>query len=519
MGQESLFPSLLAGIIGITLGLIIMYMASKLGLNRDQQKAKLMIDEASIKAENILRQAVLDGKTQAYELKLAAERELKERRQELQEAEQKLGRREDNLSFRDETLTSKEKQLDERNKQVTDKLSSLEKMEKDLQDKIDVQIVELERVAGMSAASAKQELLDVVKHKTRNEIEAYIRDEEDQAKSRASDAAKEIIGTAIQRYAQEETIERTVSVVNLPNDEMKGRIIGREGRNIRAIEQATGVDLLIDDTPETITISCFDPIRREVARQALEILLKDGRIQPGRIEEVVTRVQGELKESIIKTGEEALFKLGIGKVDREIVELVGRMRYRYSYGQNALSHIMEVSKIAGIMAVELGLNQQLAKRAGLLHDIGKALDFEMEGSHVELGAKIAKKHGEHHVIINSIESHHGDEKADNIYSLLVQAADTLSAARPGARYEGMENYIKRLEQLETIANSFDGVEKTYAIQAGREIRVMVMPEKLDDLGCHRVAREIKEKIEAEMTYPGQIKVTVIRESRAQEVAK
>ncbi|NTW95105.1 MAG: ribonuclease Y [Erysipelotrichaceae bacterium] len=519
MGQESLFPSLLAGIIGIALGLIIMYMASKLGLNRDQQKAKLMIDDASIKAENILRQAVLDGKTQAYELKLAAERELKERRQELQESEQKLGRREDNLSFRDETLTSKEKQLDERNKQVTDKLSSLDKMEKDLQDKIDVQIVELERVAGMSAASAKQELLDVVKHKTRNEIEAYIRDEEDQAKSRASDAAKEIIGTAIQRYAQEETIERTVSVVNLPNDEMKGRIIGREGRNIRAIEQATGVDLLIDDTPETITISCFDPIRREVARQALEILLKDGRIQPGRIEEVVTRVQGELKESIIKTGEEALFKLGIGKVDREIVELVGRMRYRYSYGQNALSHIMEVSKIAGIMAVELGLNQQLAKRAGLLHDIGKALDFEMEGSHVELGAKIAKKHGEHHVIINSIESHHGDEKADNIYSLLVQAADTLSAARPGARYEGMENYIKRLEQLETIANSFEGVEKTYAIQAGREIRVMVMPDKLDDLGCHRVAREIKEKIEAEMTYPGQIKVTVIRESRAQEVAK
>lgn len=519
MGFETLFPTFLAGIIGIALGLIIMFMASKLGLNRDQQKAKLITDEASIKAENILRQAVLDGKTQTYELKLAAERELKEKRQELQDAEQKLGRREDNLSFRDETLTSKEKQLDERNKQVTDKLSNLEKLEKDLQGKIDVQIVELERVASMSASSAKQELLDVVKHKTRNEIEAYIRDQEDEAKSKASDMAKEIIGTAIQRYAQEETIERTVSVVNLPNEEMKGRIIGREGRNIRAIEQATGVDLLIDDTPETITISCFDPIRREVARQSLEILLKDGRIQPGRIEEVVTRVQNELKESIIKTGEEALFKLGIGKVDREIVELVGRMRYRYSYGQNALTHVMEVSKIAGIMAVELGLNQQLAKRAGLLHDIGKALDFEMEGSHVELGAKIAKKHGEHHVIVNSIESHHGDVQADNIYSLLVQAADTLSAARPGARYEGMENYIKRLEQLETIANSFEGVEKTYAIQAGREIRVMVMPDKLDDLGCHRVAREIKEKIESEMTYPGQIKVTVIRESRAQEIAK
>jgi ribonuclease Y len=519
MPFENVFPTFLAGIIGIALGLIIMFAASKLGLNRDQQKAKLITDEASIKAENIVRQAVLDGKTQAYELKLAAEKELKERRQELQEAEQKLSRREDNLSFRDETLTSKEKQLDERNKQVTDKLSNLEKMEKELQSKIDVQIIELERVASMSASAAKQELLDVVKNKTRNELEAYIRDQEDEARSRASDNAKEIIGTAIQRYAQEETIERTVSVVNLPNEEMKGRIIGREGRNIRAIEQATGVDLLIDDTPETITISCFDPIRREVARQALEILLKDGRIQPGRIEEVVTRVQSELKESIIKTGEEALFKLAIGKVDREIVELVGRMRYRYSYGQNALTHIMEVSKIAGIMAAELGLNQQLAKRAGLLHDIGKALDFEMEGSHVELGAKICKKHGEHHVIVNAIESHHGDVKADNIYSLLVQAADTLSAARPGARYEGMENYIKRLEQLETIANSFEGVEKTYAIQAGREIRVMVTPDKLDDLGCHRVAREIKEKIEAEMTYPGQIKVTVIRESRAQEIAK
>ncbi len=519
MPFENVFPTFLAGIIGIALGLFIMIMASKLGLNRDQQKAKLITDEASIKAENIVRQAVLDGKTQAYELKLAAERELKERRQELQEAEQKLSRREDNLSFRDETLTSKEKQLDERNKQVTDKLSNLEKMEKELQSKIDVQIVELERVASMSALDAKKELMDVVKTKTAREMEQYIRDQEDEAKSKASDIAREIIGVAIQRHAQEETIERTVSVVNLPNEEMKGRIIGREGRNIRAIEQATGVDLLIDDTPETITISCFDPIRREVARQALEILLKDGRIQPGRIEEVVARVQGDLKESIIKTGEEALFKLAIGKVDREIVELVGRMRYRYSYGQNALTHIMEVSKIAGIMAAELGLNQQLAKRAGLLHDIGKALDFEMEGSHVELGAKICKKHNEHHVVINAIESHHGEVKADNIYSVLVQAADTLSAARPGARYEGMENYIKRLEQLEAIANSFNGVEKTYAIQAGREIRVIVTPDKLNDKAVETVAREIREKIEAEMTYPGQIKVTVIREFRATETAK
>lgn len=519
MPSDLIVPVLLAGILGIALGYILMVVLSKLGLNRDQQKARLILDEANIKAESIVRQAVLDGKTQVYDLKLAAEKELKEQRRELQDHEQKLSRREDTLNFRDETLTSKEKQIDEKNRQTTDKLSNLEKLEKDLQIKLDGQIHELERIANLSAADAKNELFEAVKNKTRNELEVYIRDQEDEARLKASDMAKEIIGVAIQRYAQDETIERTVSVVNLPNEEMKGRIIGREGRNIRAIEQATGVDLLIDDTPETITISCFDPIRREVARQALEILLKDGRIQPGRIEEVVNRVRNELRETIIKTGEDALFKLGIGRVDKEIVELVGRMRFRYSYGQNALSHIMEVAKLTGIMAAELGLNQQLAKRAGLLHDIGKALDFEMEGSHVELGAKICKKHGEHHVVINAIESHHGEVKPDNIYSILVQSADTLSAARPGARYEGMENYIKRLEQLEKIANSFEGVDKTYAIQAGREIRVIVHPEKMDDLGVHRIAREIKERIEAEMTYPGQIKVTVIRESRAQEVAK
>ncbi len=518
-GTEFLFPLLTASIISIALGVAIMVVAAKLGLNRDQQKAKLIMDEAAIKAENTVRQAILDGKTQVYELKLAAEKELKERRQELHDDEQKLSRREDTLNFRDETLISKEKQLEERNKQVTEKLLMLEKKEDDLQIKINVQIVELERVAQMSASDAREELLNAVKQKTKNEIEAYIRDQEDEAKSKSADVAKEIIGVAIQRYAQEETIERTVSVIGLPNDEMKGRIIGREGRNIRAIEQATGVDLLIDDTPETITISCFDPIRREVARQALEILLKDGRIQPGRIEEVVARVQTELKDSILKTGEDALFKLSIGKVDKEITELIGRMRYRYSYGQNALTHIMEVAKITGVMAAELGLNQQLAKRAGLLHDIGKALDFELEGSHVELGAKICRKHGEHPNIINAIESHHGDVQANNIYSVLVQAADTLSAARPGARFESFDNYINRLEQLETIASSFEGVEKVYAIQAGREIRVIVVPDKIDDLACHRIAREIREKIENEMTYPGQIKVTVIRETRTQEVAK
>lgn len=519
MRDNILLLSLLASLAGIALGVIGMMLASKFGLIRAQLKSKLTLDEASSKAEAIVRQAVLDGKTQTYELKLAAEKEIKELRLSAQETELKLNRREDAINFRDEALKSKEKQLDDKNKQVSDKLEALDKMEQQLKTKIDGQLAELERIAGMSAQDAKNEIFEIVKVRTRNEVEGYIRDQEDEAKAKASETAREIIGLAIQRYAQEETIERTVSVVALPSEEMKGRIIGREGRNIRAIEQATGVDLLIDDTPETITLSCFDPIRREVARLTLETLLKDGRIQPGRIEEVTTRVRNELDEKIQKYGEDAIFKLGIGKMDREIIALVGRLRFRYSYGQNALQHSMEVASLCGMMAVELGLNQALAKRVGLLHDIGKALDFEMEGSHVELGARVCRKHGEHPHVINGIESHHGDVPADNIYSILAQSADTLSAARPGARFENFENYIQRLEQLETIANSFEGVEKTYAIQAGREIRVMVMPDKLDDLACHRVAREIREKIEKEMTYPGQIKVTVIRETRHQEVAK
>jgi len=518
MGEFTYF-FVLASIGGFALGIIIMVMLSKFGLNRDQQKAKLILEEANIKADSSVRQAILDAKTQTYDLKLAAEKEIKESRQALQEVELKLNRREDSLNFRSETLTSKEKELELRNNQVTEKLNVLEKMEANLKEKIDGQVAELERIANMSSAEAKNELMDIVRVRTQNEIEAFIRDQEEEAKAKASSMAKEIIGLAIQRYAQEETLERTVSVVGLPNEEMKGRIIGREGRNIRAIEQATGVDILIDDTPETITLSCFDPIRREVARLALETLLKDGRIQPGRIEEVVTRVQNELNETIQKAGEDAVFKVGVGKVDREIVGLIGRLRYRYSYGQNALQHSMEVAHLTGMMAAELGLNQTLAKRVGLLHDIGKALDFEMEGSHIELGARICRKHGEHPAVVNGIESHHGDVPANSIYSILVQAADTLSAARPGARFESFQNYIQRLEQLEKIATSFDGVDKVYAIQAGREIRVMVVPDKIDDLASHRIAREIREKIENEMTYPGQIKVTVIRETRHSETAK
>ncbi len=517
--REIILASVLSGIVGFTIGIILMVIFSKLGLNRDQQKAKLILDEAASRADTTVRQAVLEGKTQAYELKLAAEKEIKERRGEIMELENKLSRREDNLNNRDQTLTNKERQIEDKHKSISDKYNSVEKMERELQTKIDSQIEVLEKIAAMSKSEAKAELMTAVEKKIQNEMMLFIKEEEEQARSIAAEKARNIIGLAIARYSQEEATERTVSVVSLPNEEMKGRIIGREGRNIRAIEQATGVDLIIDDTPEAITVSCFDPIRREIAKSALEILIRDGRIQPGRIEEVVNKVTSELEESMLKTGEETLFKLGLHKVDKEIVSLIGRLKYRYSYGQNALAHSVEVAHLTGMMAAELGLNQSLAKRAGLLHDIGKALDFEMEGSHIELGYRVAKRHGEHPVVLNAIESHHGEKEATSIIATLVAAADTLSAARPGARFESFENYIKRLEQLEEIANSFDGVERVFAISAGREIRVMVIPEKLDDLGAQRVAREIREKIEAELTYPGQIKVTVIRELRTSELAK
>lgn len=517
--SEIMQASILSGIVGLTIGIILMVIFSKIGLNRDQQKAKLILDEAASKADTTVRQAILEGKTQAYELKLVAEKEIKQRRIEITELENKLSRREDNLTNRDSSLTQKERQIEDKQQAISDKYDSIGKMEKELQVKIDSQVDMLEKVAQMSKSEAKRELMAAVEVKIEHEMMAYIKEEEEHAKTIAAEKARNIIGLAIGRYSQDEVIERTVSVVSLPNDEMKGRIIGREGRNIRAIEQATGVDLIIDDTPEAITVSCFDPIRREVAKQALEILIRDGRIQPGRIEEVVTKVASELEESMLKTGQETCFKLGLHKVSREIMTLVGRLRYRYSYGQNGLAHSIEVAHLTGMMAVELGLNQTLAKRAGLLHDIGKAIDFEMEGSHVELGLRVAKKNGEHAVVLNAIESHHGDKEATSIIATLVAAADTLSAARPGARYESFENYIKRLEQLETIAQGFPGVERVYAISAGREIRVMVVPDKLDDLGAAKVARDIKDKIENELTYPGQIKVTVIREVRTSELAK
>ncbi len=509
----------LSGLTGLVLGILMMFIVSRAGLNKNQQKAELLLKEAQSKADTVVKQAVLDGRTQAHELKIAAEKEIKDRKAEVTDMENKLLRREDNLNFRDETLTSKEKQLDVKNAQLNEQMSKLDEKEKELQAKLDVQVEELERVASLTTNEAKAELFAIVEKRMENETMAYIKEKEDEAKAIADEKARNIVALSIQRVSQDEAVERTVSVVALPSEEMKGRIIGREGRNIKAIEQATGVDLIIDDTPETITVSCFDPVRREVARLALEHLIKDGRIQPGRIEEVVNKIKKEMDSNIAKVGEETVFKLGIGKIDREIVKLIGRLKYRYSYGQNALQHSVEVANLCGYMAAELGLNQNLAKRAGLLHDIGKALDTEVEGSHIELGYKFCKKHGERDIVLNAIQSHHGEVEPKYLTSNLVIAADTISAARPGARYESLQNYINRLEELEKITKSFDGVDNSYAIQAGREVRVMVVPEKLDDLACHKLARDIKDKIESELTYPGQIKVTVIRETRANEVAK
>ena len=514
--MEYIIPTIFAGII---CGIIIMIIAGKIGVSNARQQSQEILEEAKSKADTTVKQALLDGKQQVYEMKLEAEKQLKEQQDKILQTENKLLRREDSLNFREEGLAAKEKKLNDKNRSVDAKLANISKMEEELQEKIDDQMKVLEQVSKMSQEDAHRELMDAVAKQSEKEIAQYMHEQQEEAENNAAANARNIIATAIHRYSQEEVIERTVSTVTLPSEEMKGRIIGREGRNIKAIEQATGVDLIIDDTPDIITISCFDPIRREIARLSLETLMKDGRIQPGRIEEVVEKTRRDLEETILKVGNETVFRLSIGRMNKELIKLIGRLRYRYSYGQNALQHSIEVAQFAGLMAAELGLNQALAKRAGLLHDIGKAVDFEQEGSHVELGAKFAKKYGENNIVVNSIESHHGDTEPQDIIAILVAAADTLSAARPGARYESMEGYINRLENLEKIANGFEGVERAFAIQAGREVRVMVQPDKVDDIRMVKIAHDIREKIENELTYPGQIKVTLIREVRVQELAK
>lgn len=508
-----------AFLVGVVAMLLIIKFVPVFQNKRANNKADKIIRDAEIKGDQIRKNAQLDGKQTVAEMRKEAEKDIRERKQECIVLENKLNQREANIDKRDANLLNKENSLEEKNDLLNRRLKECEKKENVLQSKIDSIISELEKVAQLSVKEAREEIFARVESKMSMEIASYIKNKEDEAKAEVDEKAKNILGLAISKFSQEAVTERTVCAVSLPSDEMKGRIIGREGRNIRTLEQLLGVDLIIDDTPEVITVSCFNPIRREIARRTLDILIRDGRIQPGRIEEVTQKVQAEMDESIRKAGEEAAFKLGLPKINKELLMYVGRLKYRSSYGQNAYDHSMEVAYLAGIMAAELGLDQNLAKRAGLLHDIGKAVDFEQDGSHVELGARLAKKYGEPDVVINAIESHHGDVPAKYVISNLVQAADTLSAARPGARSETLENYIKRIEQLETICKSYDGVYQCYAMQSGREVRVMVIPDKIDDLAAFKLARDIKDRIENEMTYPGQIKVNVIREYRAIETAK
>ncbi|CAM3582752.1 ribonuclease Y [Erysipelothrix urinaevulpis] len=517
--EKYLLYSILTGLLVFIVMAIAMVIISKVRLNSAHNRANSIISEAEEKAETTVRQALLEAKTEAYELKLNAEREMKEKNKEIQESESRLDRREENLNLRDANIVSKDNDILKKQRELESKSKQLEKMEFELEKRTEVQLQELERIASMPQSEAKDELFAIVERQMEMEVLTYIREQEEIAHERAEDIARNIISLAISRYVQEDASQRTSSTVTLPNEDMKGRIIGREGRNIRAFEQATGVDLIIDDTPEVITLSCFNPVRREVARLALETLISDGRIQPGKIEDAVTKAQKELHHEVQKVGQDTLFEMGLSKMNKELVNILGRLKYRYSYGQNVLQHSIEVAHLAGMMAAELGLNQRLAKRAGLLHDIGKAVDYEMEGTHVELGVRLAKKYGEHPIVINSIASHHGDTDATSAIAVLVAAADTLSAARPGARFESFESYIQRLEELEAMAVTREGVQQAFAISAGRELRVMVVPDKLSDLETVKLARDIKEDIEKELTYPGQIKVTIIRELRHVELAK
>lgn len=506
---------IVGGAIGVAVMLLVPYFKEK----RAKSNAEKIIHDAEVKADHIQKNAKIDAKTLTNELKAAAEKEIKERKQIVAESEKKLAQREQAIDRRDASLSTKEDALEQKKETYNNRLAALDKKEDELQLKIDSIIAELEKVAQMSVSEAHDELMRRVEEKMNKEIAAYIKNREDEAEEQADGKAKDIMSLAMSKYAQEVTNERTVSIVSLPSDEMKGRIIGREGRNIKSLESLLGVDIIIDDTPEVITVSCFDPVRREVARMTLDRLIKDGRIQPGRIEEIFNKCKEEVHQSVVKAGEQAVFKLGLPRMHKELLEYVGRLKYRTSYGQNVLDHSIQVAYLAGIMAAELGLDQTLAKRAGLLHDIGKSADFEMDGSHVEVGARLAKKYGEPDVVINAIESHHSDKPSKYVISNLVQAADTLSAARPGARSETLENYIKRIEDLENICKSYEGVQNCYAMQSGREVRVTVIPDKVDDLQAFKMARDIKDKIQNEMTYPGQIKVSVIRELRAVEVAK
>ena len=517
--MNQIIISILLLIVGLVVGSIIMFIFNNIKMKSSNTKAESILNKAKSDAESIKEKHLEEAKKEARQYRDDIEAELKEKKEEIRNTEKRLEAREDSIERRDNNLQQRESNLDDKENKLNKRQKELDNEKAKVDDLINEQIEKLEEISKCSKEKARELVLKRVEEQMNLEIASYIKDREAQAKLEADKKAKQLIVESMQKYAADVASEQTVTVVNLPDDSMKGRIIGREGRNIRTIEAVTGVDLIIDDTPETIVLSSFDPLRREIARVALDTLIKDGRIHPARIEEIYDKTAKDMNAKILEYGENALFELGITKVDPGLVELIGKLQFRTSYGQNALLHSVEVASLSGVIAAELGENVNLAKRAGLLHDIGKAIDHEIEGSHVEIGASIAKKYKENDVIVNAIQSHHGDTEPTSVISEIVAIADAVSASRPGARNDSLENYVQRLQDLENIANDQKGVEKSFAMQAGRELRVLVKPEEISDVESHKVARDIKTRIENELQYPGTIKVTVIRETRALEEAK
>ena len=516
---ETIIAILLSLVVGGLLGFILRVIVVEKGFQTARNKSQNIIDDANTQAEKFKKEKLVEARQEIYNLNLENDKIIKEKKAMVSELEHKIIQREELIERRSANLDKRELNLDRKEEALDEKKNALEEKASKLESIIQEQNTKLLEIANFSEDQAKAVIMERVEHEMASEIDKYIREQEETAKQDSQKIAKEIISLAIQKYAQDVTAETTVSVVNLPNDEMKGRIIGREGRNIRTIEALTGVDLIIDDTPGAVVLSGFDPVRREIAKRTIETLITDCRIHPARIEEIVEKTRVEVDQFIRDMGDKAIFETGVGRMHPDLVKLLGRMHYRTSYGQNALRHSVETAFLAGKLAVELGENEVIAKRAGLLHDIGKAVDHEMEGSHIDIGIQLANKYHEHAAVLDAISSHHGDVEAKTVIGVLVAAADALSAARPGARSESLENYIKRLTQLEEISTSVAGVESAFAIQAGREVRVIVKPNEIDDQKTHLVAREIKQLIEEKLSYPGTIKVTVIRETRAQDIAK
>ena len=498
--------------IGVFLGMILRKKIAESKIQGAEQESKRLVDLAKAEAENIRKEEILKAKEEIMKSKDELEKEIKERRSEVQKQESRMIQKEENLEKRSDNLEKKEKDLER-------EYQSIESQKNEVRNVYQKQVEELQKIANLSKEEAKKILLSQMEREISEEKAKLIREQNQKAKEEANKNAKEIISYAVQKCAADHTAETTISIVNLPSDDMKGRIIGREGRNIKALEALTGIDLIIDDTPEAVILSGFDPLRREVARIALEKLIDDGRIHPAKIEEMVEKAKEELAQTIKEEGERAALETGVNNLHPDIIKLLGKLKYRTSYGQNVLNHSIEVSNLARIMAEELGLDAKRARRAGLLHDIGKALDHDMEGTHVQIGVDVLKKYKENPLIINAVEAHHGDVEPQTMEAVLVQAADAISASRPGARRETLEAYIKRLESLESIADSFEGVEKSFAIQAGREVRIIVKPDRINDDQMVVLARDVSKKIEEEMDYPGQIKVNVIREKRVSDYAK